>query len=155
MTDNDVAIQQMLDSFEIQKLWAEYADATNRQHVEDWVALFLEDAVWKRPRREPLVGRDEFRHFMKTEGFAGNRVVKHVNGHGVISFDGPDRATGTTTTTVYDLPNTGELPITMTGPKMMVEYRDTLVKTDDGWKIAERDTTVVFAASNWNPNPAE
>jgi ketosteroid isomerase-like protein len=153
MTDDDVALREMLDSFSIQKLWAEYADATNRQHLDDWISVFVEDAVWKRPRRDPLVGHTAIRHFMQTEGFAGNRVVRHVNGHGVISFTGPDAATGTTTTLVFDLPDTGELPITMTGPKMMVEYRDRLIRTEAGWKIAERDTTVVFASAAWDPSP--
>lgn len=153
MTDNDVAIQQMLETFAIQKLWAEYADASNRQNVDDWVSLFLEDAVWKRPRRDPLVGHDAFRHFFATEGFVGGRVIRHVNGHGLVDFQGPDRATGITTTIVFDIRSSDEFPITMTGPKMMVEYRDILVKTDAGWKIAERDTTVVFAASDWDPSP--
>lgn len=155
MNDRDVELQRLIDTQAIQQLWAEYADATNRQDIDDWVALFLPDAVWKRPRRDPLVGHAAFHQFMTDEGFAGNRIVKHVNGHGVIQFQSPERATGTTTTIVFDMPNTGELPIMMTGPKMMVEYRDELVKTAAGWKIALRDTTVVFATDNWKPGPAD
>jgi len=47
-------------------------------------------------------------------------------------------------TTVYDTAGTTEVPATLLGPDMVVEYRDEHVFRDGAWRIARRDTTVVF-----------
>ncbi|MCU1514215.1 MAG: hypothetical protein JWO10_1305 [Microbacteriaceae bacterium] len=149
------SLEELINDSAIQRLWATYAEAVNRRDVERFVGVFTEDASWKRPRRDPIVGHDGIRDFMKREAFGGDRVLRHVNGHGVVTFESADRATGITTTTVYDYTNTGELPIAMTGPSMVVEYEDDLVRTDAGWRISSRNTTVVFAKDSWHPDPTK
>ncbi|HLY83112.1 MAG TPA: hypothetical protein VKQ71_09000 [Acidimicrobiales bacterium] len=49
-------------------------------------------------------------------------------------------------TTVYESPACDALPAPLAGPDMVVEYRDLLVRPEDRWLIARRDTTVVFKA---------
>jgi hypothetical protein len=138
------ALDELLIIKECQRLLILYADAVNCWNLEGFVALFTEEGVWQRPRSPALIGHAEIRRFM--EGQPKPRVLRHVNGHGLIDVESTDRARGVSMTTVYDTPGTHELPAPFTGPNMVVEYRDVFVRDLGRWRIARRDTTVVFAA---------
>jgi len=124
-----------------------YALAVNRGDVDGFVALFTPDGEWNRPGGHSMRGHDEIRAYIE---FAlpdpSERTLRHVNGAAVIDVVDPDTASSWSQTTVYDTPRGGPLPVPLSGPDMVVEYRDSLVRRDGQWHIARRDTTVVFAA---------
>ncbi len=126
---------------------ARYALAVNTRDVDGFVRLFTPDGEWNRPGGHSMRGHDEIRAFIDhalpdpTEA-----TLRHVNGAAVIDIAGADTATSWSQTTVYETPRGGDLPVPLTGPDMVVEYRDRLVRRHHGWLIARRDTTVVFAA---------
>ena len=120
-----------------------YALAVNRWDIETFTALFTPDATWQRPGNPPLVGHDAIRAFMASQPRPAERVLRHVNGGVLVDVVDPDTAAVWSHTTVYEGPP-GELPVVVEGPDMVVEYVDRMVRGDDGWRIARRDTTVVF-----------
>ena len=126
---------------------ARYALAVNTRDVEAFVTLFTSDGEWNRPGGHSIRGHDAIRAYID---FAlpdpTQRTLRHVNGAQVIDLIEADAATSWSQTTVYDTEHGGGFPVPLTGPDMVVEYRDLLVRHDGRWFIRRRDTTVVFAA---------
>ena len=73
-------------------------------------------------------------------------MLRHVNGGMLVDLINEQTAAAWSQTTVYESPACDVLPAPLAGPDMVVEYRDLLVRLDDRWLIARRDTTVVFKA---------
>ncbi len=73
-----------------------------------------------------------------------DRVLRHVNGGVRVEVLDAERTRVWSQTTVYDTAGTTEIPAPLFGPDMVVEYRDEHILRDGEWRIARRDTTVVF-----------
>jgi uncharacterized protein (TIGR02246 family) len=132
-----------------------YARAVNERDVEGFVNLFTPDGAWNRPGAHSMVGHDQIREFIEYAlPDPAVRTLRHVNGTVLIELIDDDTASSWSQTVVYDVTEAPPYPVSLPGPDMMVEYRDRLVRTADGWRIAQRDTTVVFAASEI-PRPKE
>ncbi|HLS97262.1 MAG: nuclear transport factor 2 family protein [Porticoccaceae bacterium] len=126
-----------------QDLVNRYALAVNDNSLEDFVALFTADAKWQRPNVAPMNGLAEIRAFIAGE-FAKSRTIRHVNGAHLVEVIDADNARGWSQTTVYQQPGQGLLPVIGTVPEMVVEYRDRYRRENGLWRIARRDTNVVF-----------
>ncbi|HVW42410.1 MAG TPA: nuclear transport factor 2 family protein [Amycolatopsis sp.] len=108
-------------------------------------ASFLPEGVWRRPGVDPLVGSEAITAFMSRR--PPERTTRHVTGGVVVEPVSPDRAVVDSQVVLYGGRLTGGgLPIAISGPEKVFEYRDTLQRTPEGWRIAERVTTVVFHA---------
>jgi uncharacterized protein (TIGR02246 family) len=128
------------------ELLARYALAVNTRDVDGFVGLFTRDGEWHRPGGHSMRGQDEIREYIDYAlADPKERTLRHVNGANVIEIIDADTATSWSQTTVYDTPRGGELPVPLTGPDMVVEYRDRLVRVTGQWYIDRRDTTVVLA----------
>lgn len=136
-------LEKLLIEQACKDLTALYADAVNRWNIDDFVNLFARDAVWQRPNVPPLEGQTQIRAFMESQ--PTERVLRHINGHVLVWVETIDSARGLSTTTVYDTPGIHDYPAPLTSPDMVVEYRDRYVRLPEGWRIARRDTTVVFS----------
>jgi limonene-1,2-epoxide hydrolase len=119
-----------------------YAEAVNDWDIDAFVGLFGEDAIWQRPGQPPLRGHSEIRGFMEAQPV--DRVLRHVNGGVRVEVLGAERTRVWSQTTVYDTLGTTQIPAPLAGPDMIVEYRDEHVLFNGDWRIARRDTTVVF-----------
>lgn len=75
-----------------------------------------------------------------------DHIMRHVTGGHLVEVVDENNATAWSQTTVYVGPFTATLPAAVATPEMVVEYRDRLVRRDDSWLIARRDTTIVFQA---------
>ncbi len=126
-----------------------YAQAVNRWDLDAFVALFAEDAVWQRPGSDELRGHPAIRAFMESQ--PTQRVMRHVNGGCLVEPVDRTRARAWSQTTVYETLGTTTVPAPLAGPQMVVEYDDELVMVDGHWRIARRDTTVVFRAGPPRP----
>jgi uncharacterized protein (TIGR02246 family) len=119
-----------------------YAEAVNAWDIDAFVSLFTEDAIWQRPGQAPLRGRHQIRSFMAAQPV--DRVLRHVNGGLRVEVVDAERTRVWSQTTVYEATGTTLVPAPLLGPSMIVEYRDEHVCQDGLWRIARRDTTVVF-----------
>jgi uncharacterized protein (TIGR02246 family) len=129
------------------EVMARYALAVNTRDVAGFVALFTLDGEWNRPGGHSMRGHDEIRAYIDYAlADPAQRTLRHVNGAALVDVTGPDTAASWSQTTVYDTPQGGPFPVPLSGPDMVVEYRDQLVRVDGRWLIRRRDTTVVFAA---------
>lgn len=136
-------LAELLAIHDCQLLLARYAEAVNRRDNDAFASLFTEDAIWRRPGYPPIEGRQAIHAFMETQPYP--RVIRHVNGHNVITIKAPDTASGVSMTTVYYLEGDHALPVPLERPHMVVEYHDRFSNTSEGWRFAERRTTVVFS----------
>jgi uncharacterized protein (TIGR02246 family) len=126
-----------------------YARAVNQWDLDAFVALFTEDAVWQRPGTDELRGHRAIRAFMESQ--PTERVLRHVNGGCLVEPVDQTRARAWSQTTVYEVLGTTGVPAPLAGPQLVVEYDDQLVVVSGRWRIARRDTTVVFRAGPPGP----
>ena len=115
------------DYMEIQQLYARYAHTLDSGDADGWVRTFTADGVFgNRKGPEPLA---EFaRNFYKNS--SGN--IRHWYNQLVVTST-PEGANGTCYFVLIDVTKRA---ITTTGI-----YKDTLVKTPDGWRFKERVAT--------------
>jgi uncharacterized protein (TIGR02246 family) len=142
MADGAGALAELLTKQACAELVSRYAQAVNAWDIDAFVSLFVEDGVWQRPGQAPLRGRQEIRAFMESQPV--DRVLRHVNGGVLVEVLDAERARVWSQTTVYDTGGTTEVPAPLLGPDMVVEYRDEHILRNGDWRIARRDTTVVF-----------
>jgi uncharacterized protein (TIGR02246 family) len=138
-------IERLLAERECERLVMRYSLAVNSWDIDAFVDLFTPDAVWQRPKVAALRGHDEIRAFMQSQPL--ERTLRHVDGLCMVTIDDDGRtAASISQTTVYDTPGIHDLPAPLRQPHMVVEYRDRLVRTPEGWRFASRHTTQVFSA---------
>ena len=124
-----------------------YAMAVNAWDLDAFVALFTPDGEWQRPGQPLLRGHDEIRALMASQPQPPHeRTVRHVNGGILVEVRDEATTTAWSQTTVYEGPPVDRLPAPVAGPDLVVEYRDRIVRTELGWRLARRDTEVVFRA---------
>ncbi|MGE0141428.1 MAG: nuclear transport factor 2 family protein [Ilumatobacteraceae bacterium] len=115
----------------------------------DWAglaALYTADGVVVRPNGQRLEGRDAIE-----AGYAAgpaDRVTRHLCTNMRVEVDGPDEARVDTTVFIVsgvrsDDPDAtfGVLP---SARHLVGEFADRLVRTGDGWRIAERHARLVM-----------
>lgn len=135
-------LQELLAERDCRALIMSYAQAVNESDLDAFTELFAPDGLWQRPGQPALVGRPAIRAFMASR--PTDRVLRHVNGGARIRIQDEDHAYAISQTAVYECARASELPAPMTGPHMIVEYRDWFERRADGWRIAQRDTLIVF-----------
>lgn len=135
---------QLLAMVECLDVVAKVRRAADDGDVERFVGLFAPDGVWLRPGSQAMKGRAAIRATMESR--PAGRVMRHVSGGADAELDSTDsgRATVHSQATIYAGAHEGELPAVLDGPDKVIEYRDELIRTPEGWRIALRQTTVVF-----------
>lgn len=143
MTDQDDAIDPAI-SWACERLTTRYAHLVDEGQASGVVDLFTDDAVWSAPGIE-MVGRDQL-----LAGFGARNesslVSRHVCTNFALTRCSPDEAEGIVYLTLYRRPRQdGEgAPLAIGGPTMIGVYRDRYVRTDDGWRFAERRCDIDF-----------
>ena len=136
-------LQRLMAERACERLVMEYGLAVNDWDIDAFVGCFHPDAVWQRPGVPALNGHPEIRAFMESQ--STNRTLRHVNGLCMVTVLDATTATARSQTTVYDVPGDGPLPAALPGPDMVVEYSDRIERRGGDWRLARRDTTVVFS----------
>jgi hypothetical protein len=127
-------------------LVAAYSFAVNDRDLDAFVDLFTEDAVWQRPNVPALDGRGEIQAFMAERNDV-DRVQRHVNGAVQVIVHDENRASIRSQCIVFSHNAACPLPAPLERARMVVEYEDEAVRTDEGFKFKRRDTVVVFTDS--------
>lgn len=115
---------------------AQYADGLGS--VDEYVELFTEDAEWLMPG-SPRHGREDIRQGSierRAEGSVGpGSNSRHVIAGTATSFLDPDEAVADSYWMYFvNTATAAEL-------RLVGHYRDTLVRTDAGWRMARREIT--------------
>ncbi len=122
-------IQQLVATSEIRNLVAQYAQYTDDTRLEEWTGLFVEDARME-AGGQPLEGRPALTEWIT--GVTSSMKLRHVMGGVTVTLDSATEAHG-----AADM----ILLAAVEGSWVLVgapRYVDRYVKTDGGWRFAER-----------------
>lgn len=136
-------LEALIARSDCKDLIEDYTLAVNDGDIDAFVALFLPDAVWERPGTDPLRGQDQIRSFMQSRPV--DRTLRHVTGGVRVRVLDSTHAAVRSQTLVFTGPGSPTLPVDRHGLVKMVEYADQLLRTESGWRFAERVTTTVFS----------
>jgi ketosteroid isomerase-like protein len=128
-----VQLPELIDREEIRALLTLYVQCADTGRTDTMLGLFTDDAVME-PTGDPVcTGQADIRAYFERAGESFRThmsvpLLRHHLSSIRIDLDGPDRAK----TTSYFL------AITSIGPDHWGRYKDELVRTPDGWRIAHR-----------------
>jgi 3-phenylpropionate/cinnamic acid dioxygenase small subunit len=128
------AVDRTADRLAINELLASYSWALSDRDWSAWRAVFTDDAhVDYSTAGGPVCGIDEAATWIEPT-LAGFERTLSRGGNTVITFDGDDRATVRSVYTMT-MKLAGDTPTFIEASGW---YDDVVVRTDAGWKIAER-----------------
>ena len=120
------------------------------QHIDRFTEVFTDDVVWVRPGQE-MHGHAEMQAFMDGNVRANREANPsgHLTRHMMTTIDirvvDANHAEGVSYALVFrDERFGGSLPVPMSTIELVVEYRDSFVKTASGWKIDRHEAQHVF-----------
>jgi ketosteroid isomerase-like protein len=122
------------------RLVSEYCQLVDHGEAARIADLFTDDGMWMSTE-----GRAALRQFFQSRQDDVARMSRHVCDNTLIDVVDADRARGVTYLTLYR--NDGEPGRKVSplhGPAMLGEYRDTFVRTPDGWRFERRDLIIDF-----------
>jgi uncharacterized protein (TIGR02246 family) len=135
MTD-DTLLRRVADELDIRSIVARLAQYADDGDLDDYVALFTEDAHWAMPGA-PRTGRADIRaggEARRATGEVGpGSNSRHMVTTVAVTADGSDTAVADSYFLFYV--NTLEAPTL----RLCGAYHDTFVRTAEGWKLARRD----------------
>jgi len=143
---NEATIRTIADELAIRNLLARLAhlaDTAPIEQVEEYVALFTEDATWAVPSAGVLPaqerqGQEEIRAAARarredgTQGPGANR--RHIISTTTVEFPSDDRASVRSCWQRFD-----ETLADVQVSNGIGEYHDTFVRTPEGWKLSRRE----------------
>ncbi|WP_169053484.1 nuclear transport factor 2 family protein [Alteraurantiacibacter aquimixticola] len=144
----EARVQAVEDQLAIQRVITDYSAHLDARDYDGYVGLFTEDGVWANgnTRRE---GREEIRAML--EGLFGEVEEDYVNlssFHYIANFevDVEGDEARSKSRFIFFMRGEGGAPM----PELSGQYHDRLVRTEEGWKIAERvDHTVMPTPEEW------
>ena len=138
------SIDQLLIERECERLVTAYCHYVDHGEAEKIADLFSDDGIWRGPGVE-MNGIEEVRKGFTARQANAGRMSRHVCNNLLIDVVDEDNATGTVYLTLYR--HDGDVQrrtSPLEGPDLVGEYRDRFVRTEAGWRFAERDTKVSF-----------
>jgi hypothetical protein len=129
-------LQRLEDDRAIRDLKARYLRACDAKDPDGIATTLLPDASIRYEGFPPFDDRAAFLAVYEQFGCAPGIFDIHHGGNGVISFDGPDRATGQWSLLFHNI-NLASRTVTQFG----VEYDDVYVRRDGQWWIGQTCST--------------
>jgi hypothetical protein len=114
-----------------------FYNALDASRYDDLVDQFAPDGIWKR-QGEELAGRDVILAAMQAR--SDTQVIRHVVTNIEINVVDEDNASSAEYVTIYRHDSGEKLdgPAPLDGPGVIFLYQDKLIRTGDGWKIADK-----------------
>jgi hypothetical protein len=141
--DRDPSVQRLLDKDEIVDLVHRYSYLVDHKVHDEIPELFTEDCVvdYGPGVAPPIRGRTALRAMFgslaaPTEARPGFVATSHHNANVLVTFEGDDRAVVNTSLYAWHLTPHGGTP------RIWGCYHDVAVRTEDGWRLAERQMRV-------------
>jgi hypothetical protein len=144
-TDELNVLRNLVDKDEIVDLIHRYSYCVDHRLYDDVVALFTEDCIVDYgPNNQPVRSRVALRRlFGHPEG--GFEATSHHNANVLVTFGGSDHATVLTSVYAWHERSDG------TTPRLWGYYHDSVARTSEGWRIAERELRVL-GVEDWHSN---
>lgn len=127
----------------------EYAEIVDTKDYNRLREIFAEDAAFTLPvgSQEPIRGVENIIVMFNARLGGGSRLTQHMMSNVRVRIETPETATGTCRVVLYT--SDAAEPVTAEGrqaaPKQMLgTYYDRYVRTQAGWRFAERRGTVTF-----------
>jgi hypothetical protein len=135
----DWAIQKACERLIVQ--YTHFIDSGQAGRVAE---LFTTNGIWEAYRNR-IVGQADLREAFHLRQKNARRVSRHICSNISIDIVGPEEAVGRTYFILFreERSSRKEL-VPFSGPKMIGDYIDRFVLTEDGWKFAHRKVTVIF-----------
>ena len=131
--------------WDCQKVLRQHYQHVDRREFEQAVALFTPDVDWN-CLGVPLRGREEILEALRPA--LGKSTARHVLTNTIINVIDEDHAEAksyNTLTTSHDTTfEVGDSPIPSEGANILVDLSEQLVRTDEGWRIAQRRAVAIF-----------
>ncbi|MGH1488389.1 MAG: nuclear transport factor 2 family protein [Acidimicrobiales bacterium] len=135
-------LRAMLDQRACEALITRYTHLVDFGPGVEVADLFTDDGVWS-SGQETYEGRDAIAKFFGRE--RGHTKSRHVSSNTAVTPTGADTADGLSYFTLYryteEKPRVPDLD---DQPVILGEYRDSFVRTSEGWRIVRRDAEVGF-----------
>jgi uncharacterized protein (TIGR02246 family) len=132
-------LRQLLDRQEITAVMAAYTRCADLNQPEQQAAVFVDDCRVTYHPSEQIVGRRALVEALR-KALAGYAKTSHHLGNIEIDFDGPDSAAAQSTVIAWHRRHDGS-EWTLYG-----RYIDRWTRTDQGWRLAERELRAAGAA---------
>ena len=138
-------MQRMLIERACARLVTEYCHFVDHGEAAKIADQFADDGVWASPR-DVRTGREAIaKSFQKRQDNAA-RMSRHVCTNLLIDVIDENSATGVVYLTLYRHDGAPERRISPSDvPDVVGEYRDSFVRTTDGWRFKRREIHVSFA----------
>jgi len=121
------------------QLYALYADHHRHTEMAD---LFTADGVLGRGDG-PVRGKEQILAALNQR--RPDAIVRHVMSNVIVDVRGPeDQASATSVMTLYRVFGSSEPGQPLEPPEMIADYNDEFRRTDDGWRIHERQSIIVL-----------
>lgn len=132
----------------IAELITRYANLLDASDWDAVAALYTEDGRMNRPTAPDdfIAGRSAILASFKARP---PRTTRHIIANVLVALEGEARATATSQILLYtgDGANPGDPPLLSTAVPLVGSYRDRLVRTELGWRFAERRGSLDFRAT--------
>ena len=126
------------------RLVTEYCHLVDHGEAARIADLFTPDGVWMSTQ-----GRAALQQFFQSRQDDVARMSRHVCDNTLIDVVDADHARGVTYLTLYRHDGEpGRRVSPLPGPAMLGEYRDTFVRTTDGWRFQQRDLILDFVRTD-------
>jgi hypothetical protein len=150
--------QRMLIEHECRKLMVAYARCLDRGDAEGFANLYTEDAMYKPAiNPEPIYGRQAILQW--AYAYPKGRLTCHISTNEFVEVVDETHATGSAYCVTFrePIPRPDAVSDAVT-PRAVVEYFDTFLRTDEGWRFASRYYQMRFMQPSetnrplpWNP----
>ncbi|WP_417515131.1 nuclear transport factor 2 family protein [Minwuia sp.] len=145
MTEILTDVDRMLIERACDRLVQQYCHFVDRGEAVRIADLFTEDGVWTSPDNT-MTGIDEIRAGFQRRQNATHRRSRHVCTNLLIDVQDAGTATGVVYLTLYRHDDKADASVRPSEvPEIVGEYRDTFVRTDDGWRFSRREIGVDFS----------
>jgi hypothetical protein len=146
----ELQVRRLADKNDIVDLVHRYSYCIDHRKYDELVALFTEDCIvdYGPVVAPPVHGQTALRAMFGTPdgGFA---ATSHHNANVLVTFEGDDRASVLTSLYAWHLTPAGGTP------RVWGYYHDVVVRTADGWRLAERQLRVAGHEDwpiEWHPS---
>lgn len=130
-----------------ERLVTEYCHFVDHGQAARIADQFTEDGVWAAPG-STLTGRAEIARGFGARQANTRRMSRHVCSNLLIDVLDHDNATGVVYLTLYRHDGEAGRRVSPSSvPDIVGEYRDTFVRTEQGWKFKRREIGVSFSAA--------
>lgn len=136
----------MLIERECERLVMRYCHLVDHGEAAQIPDLFTDQGIWKGPGFR-MVGRAELVEGLTARQSRDNLRSRHVCSTFICDVIDEDRAVGVVYLTLYRRLIDDDAAVEIDGPSAVAEYRDKFVRTQVGWRIAEREVAPAFVRS--------